>query len=177
MTHHSEFGSPTVSVEDSECSSSTCEFVSCTLQKCGQAGIKFTSSIHFVSGTQTVLKAAKLIQWQLFLLQWLCSGEAQLMESRWQCSMICQRLCLQGRISTDLPQPGLRPAAMLFHAHFRNVVRQASGFFRHSFCFMLPQTVRKAANLSQWQLFFVSVAVLRGGSAQVCYRQVWFRPA
>ena len=54
------------------------EFVSCTLQKCGQTCIKFTSSIHSTFQAympQTVLKAAKItqIEWQFVLPQWLCS--------------------------------------------------------------------------------------------------------
>jgi hypothetical protein len=57
-------------------------------------------------------------------------------KSQWQCSMrlMDQWLCIhwQGEISTHLPlnQPGLKPAANSFHAHFRNVVRPASNLLQ-----------------------------------------------
>ena len=68
--------------------------------------------------------------------------------------MILQCLCIQGMISTELPQPGLRQAANLFHARFRSVVRLASCLLQAFNVVQadMPQTVLKAAKLIQWQL-------------------------
>ena len=75
--------------------------------------------------------------------------------------------------ATNLPQPGLKPAASLFHARFRNVVKPASNSLQAFILFHadMLQTVLKVAKLTQ--LWMCS------GEAQLTlnFASNWLKPA